>query len=359
VSGFTRCNLSRERVKTYCLAALWFIGASVPLAGLLTPIAIGDRDFANYWLAGSGFRAGVDIYDPAALRAFSDASLNAFLPNFTYPPPLLFLLVPLSFLPPYAAYLFWVIATGALFYIAARQHIPDGFPAVLVLLTPAALININFGQTSFLVGALWLFAFNGSGMSAAFLTIKPHMGFLVAFRILIDARAVVVGAITVLAMVLLSALVFGGWAQFLAHAFRFQGEMMVSSPHPFWYRQMVAPSTGYGMLGWVLFAAAAAYLLWRAYNVFTAATATLLMSPYALHYDMTVACLGFAVLLHSQWDRMTFYQRSIIALGFLVPVTVRFGTWFAPPVLLLALKEQVELNARDVLAHSRRTCAAS
>jgi hypothetical protein len=89
-----------------------------------------------------------------------------------------------------------------------------------------------------------------------------------------------------------------------------------------------------------LFAIAAALLLRRNFHVFSAATATFLISPYGFHYDMTVVSLGFGLLLYERWEAMPVWQRLTCVLAFLSPGLVAVGTWLVPPLLLAGLYVQ-------------------
>jgi hypothetical protein len=104
-----------------------------------------------------------------------------------------------------------------------------------------------------------------------------------------------------------------------------------------WYFQMTTPYLGYGLLGWLAFAAAAVFLLTRRFDVFSAATAAFLVSPYGFHYDMTVICLGFGTLLFERWRVMRPWQTAVCTLAFLSPAIARLGTWLVPPLLLAGL----------------------
>jgi hypothetical protein len=87
----------------------------------------------------------------------------------------------------------------------------------------------------------------------------------------------------------------------------------------------------------LLFGIWSAIVLSRNFNIFTAATATFLISPYGFHYDMSAACLGFVVLIYSHWGDMPHWHKLVASLAFLSPVIVGFGTWWVPPILLLGL----------------------
>lgn len=323
--------------------ALWIAGAlgaaATMLQGWNNPIA--NRDFASFWVAGKLAAQGhaVQAYDLAALKAAATSLAGtSFNIVFPYPPHLLFIAVPLSFIPLTFSFLFWQAISALLFWVAARPYLPKEMPTFLAALTPAALINVAFGQIGLFIGALWLFAFSGSPIAMACLTMKPHVGFLVAIE---SARKRLLIATIFIAAALIgaSALVFGldAWRAFIAGAAVGQLGMIRAGSHPNWYAQMVTPLIGFGVVGWFIFAGAAVLLLVRRFDVFTAATATFLIAPYGFHYDLAVVCLGFGVLLFRSWRTMLPWHSCICALAFLAPVIVRAGTWFLPPILLAGL----------------------
>jgi hypothetical protein len=119
--------------------------------------------------------------------------------------------------------------------------------------------------------------------------------------------------------------------------------MMTGGHH--WQLIGVSPGLAYGMIGWIPFAAAAGLMLARNVNVFTAATAALLIAPYAFNYDMPVACLGIFLTARRHWDELGPLNRLGLALGFLCPSIARFGIWWVPPLLLWCLWVQVRLPA--------------
>ena len=326
-------------MRGWFIAVLWILGAAGPIAALnLTPVA--ERDFGSIWAAGRAIMAGLDPYQVDAFKAFGDQLLGVGPCNFTYPPHALFLFLPFAMLPAVPALVAWTLFSLAIFYWAARPLMPEGLPPVLALLVPPAIININFGQTGLITSALFLLAFRGSGLAAAALTFKPHMGFLVAPALLRDRRALATALIATLVFLLASALLFGGWDEFFRHARDYQTGMLIDHSKISWVRQATTPMIGYGIWGSLMYAAGAAYLLSRNFNLFTAATATFLISPYGLHYDMAAVCLGFAILLYKCWDDMPAWHKAVAALAYLTPVIVGYGTWLVPPILLIGLLVQ-------------------
>jgi hypothetical protein len=158
------------------LILLCVVGAIIPLYfnGLHTPLV--GRDFTDIWLAGRAVHAGISPSNTPAFTAFGKGMFGNYLFNWPYPPPMLFAAVPISWLPHDVGFFVWNGATMLLFYMASRHFLPREL-RLLAVLTPAAILCLIFGQTSFLVGALWFFAFRYAPLSALLL-IKPHMGFL-------------------------------------------------------------------------------------------------------------------------------------------------------------------------------------
>ena len=310
----------------------------------LSPLA--ERDFVAAWVAGKLAASGhvLEAYDVPALRAAGGQIIGetSVLLSYPYPPHSLFIMVPLSMLPLPVAFWTWQLISAALFYLAARPYLPPRFPAVLAVLTPAALMNVLFGQVGLFFGALWLFAFSGSRIASAFITFKPHLALLAGVEVVRKRRIMVTAAI--LALVLLASVVvfgFEAWtAWFLKSAVRHLGNVDARSAGS-WSYQVVTPYMAYDLAGWLVFAAAAIVLLMRRFNVFTASTASFLISPYGLHYDLTVVCLGFGLLLFRQLRALAAWEAFACSLAFLIPLLVVFGSWLAPPLLLLGLYVQV------------------
>jgi hypothetical protein len=320
-------------------------------------VPVWERDFINYWLAPRALWEGVNPYD---VKAYSDLGLAYFshakIPhfNFTYPPHSLFLFAPFSLLPPSTAFVTWNAVSLGAFYLAARPLMPKGMPAFVAVLSPATIICFEFGQTGLVSSALFLFAARGSGLAAAALTFKPHVGFLAAPALLGKSRkAFLTGMLLAVAIIGLSTLTFDHWNDFLAHAFGHQGRLLVQGTQTIWYITGTTPMMGYGLTGLLIYGIVSAVVLSRNFNTFTAATATFLISPYGFHYDMSAVCLGFAVLLYSYWTETPLWQKAVACLAFLSPAIVSYGTWWVPPILLLGLFVQtqcfpgVKLSWRD------------
>ena len=326
------------------------IGGFLPLLFIAEMLIAGrtETDFTTFWVAGKMALAGnaAGAYDPVASALAAKALLGIESINFPYPPQSLFFFAPFALLPHALALLIWNVVTGALFVVAARPYLPKGFPPVLAVLTPAALLNFFFGQTGLLFGALWLFAFSGFWIAVAVLAFKPHMGILSALT-LRNLKSFTFASAALAGLVALSIVVFGldSWRAFIDHGMNHAGEIESGigeiSQRQRWLFAGVSPAIAYGFVGWIPFAAAAALMLARNFNVFTAATAAILISPYGFHYDLTVVTLGCAIAIFTQWDELPTWRRMALAIGFLSPIISFAGAWWVPPALLFTLWAQV------------------
>lgn len=333
-------QLTSGNMLVYLLWATGLLGALVTVVGWPSnPIA--NRDFVSFWVAGKLAISGhaAQAYDVTSLRAAARMLAGTTYPiAYPYPPQFFFVAVPLAWLPLALSFVAWLLITGATFCIAARPYVPRNFPLILALVTPAGICNLAFGQTGFLYGALWLFAFEGSAVAAALLTVKPHVGLLVAAEIG-RRHQLILTSVIALALLGLSALVFGidSWRACLTGLRTNHLHWVRSDSYGGWFYQMTTPYIGYGLVGWLAFAVAALALLVRRFDAFTAATAAFLVAPYGFHYDMTVICLGFGVTLFRYWRSMPPLYTAVCASGFLSPLIVAAGTRLVPPILLAGL----------------------
>lgn len=340
-----------DRMRAIFWLGLWLYGAVFPVFRLLMtlrlpwPQVLAQRDFANLWMAGYLAVHGrvAEIFDVDAFRKATTATLGVTFPNnYSYPPHALFVAIPFGLLPYPAAFAAWDSISLALFYVAARPYLGRGLPNWLGLASPAALICLLYGHYGLLYGALWLWAFRGSGLAAGAMTIKPHLGLLVAVRMLRRPKALAIAVATALVLIAASLLLFGPatWSAFFTSTFDYQVGLL---RHYEWsrYTSMVGPVVAYGIGGQILFALAAIALLLKRFDAFTAATATFLIVPYGYHYDLTVVCLGFALLLARRWDRLALWEKVVASLAYLTPGLVIGGAWIVPPILLAGLYVQV------------------
>jgi hypothetical protein len=294
------------------------------------------RDFAIFWLAGT--LASTDpatVYDPVAFAAHSLDRLGVSHGALPYPPHFLLLAAPLGLLPLLPAFVVWNMLSAALFAWAARPYMTR-LPLALAIVTPAGCVSLVLGQTGLLVGALWLLAFRHHGWALGLLTLKPHTGFLAIFTL--DRRRFLLASLAAAIAAGLALLLFPSAVAAYPAAAAHHFSHLQTGHYAVWNFMVVTPRQGYGLIGWAVFAIAAIVLLRRRFDVFTAATATFLIAPYGLHYDLTVACLGMGLAM---LDEERPWALAMLTFGFLSPFIVILGTWFAPPLLLGALYAQV------------------
>lgn len=63
--------------------------------------------------------------------------------------------------------------------------------------------------------------------------------------------------------------------------------------------------------------------------------------PYIFNYDLTVASLGFAILLFGRWDELTMWERTAVWFAFASPLLVMVFNIVAPLSFLAGLIVQV------------------
>jgi len=331
--------MGRERDWQSCVVfALWLGGIAYACwsVGLSLFDGLERRDFAIFWLAGKlAFTDPAAAYDTAAFAGYSLAELGVRHSALPYPPHFLLLAAPFGLLPLLPAFVLWNVLSAALFAWAAKPYIVR-LPLPLAFLTPAGCISIVLGQTGLLIGALWLFAFRRHGWAVGLLTLKPHIGFLSAFTL--NGRRFLQASLTAIGALGLAALFFPPALAAYPAGFATHFSRLEIGHYAIWNVMVVTPRQGYGIAGWAIFAIAAILLLRRRFDVFTAATATFLIAPYGLHYDLTVACLGMGLAMIEEKRP---WALAALTFGFLTPFIVILGTWFAPPLLLAALFAQV------------------
>ena len=319
------------------LVQVWIVGAAFGLLliwrdfALLNHGLVGDgafigRDFINVWSGGwmvlhdrvpSLYH--LDSYGVVQRSLFGGVEQH----NYSYPPLTLPLTVPFALLPYWLALPLWLAGTGWLFVRAARPWMEStGWPKWVVVLTPAALINIWAGHYGFLVGALVLSGWRWlpdrprlAGICFGLLAIKPHLAVLIPLVLLLrrDWEAIFAAAITVAALFLVSVALFGvqPWIDYFTVTAGVQAAMVDAKGAAFGFMS-TSTATALLSVGWPGLAAPAQIitaligvtLVARAARgagvkelATLSATATFLVLPYAFNYDLTVSALGALLLL--------------------------------------------------------------
>lgn len=361
-------------------AILWLLAGVVAWVAIFGDVTQPDprhvigRDFSNLWMAGKLALAGHSacIFDPNCFRVnLVDLLGLTAKQNYSYPPHALFIAIPFAMLPYYSALALWTGA-GALFFTAcAKPFLPEGFPPYLAAFTTAGWLTIWNGHYAFVLGGLWLLFFlwierrpSRAGVIAGLLTFKPHMGLMIAATALKRPVAVSIAVATTAGLVIASAMIFGPhrWSDFLVSTTTTQGEILSRTAPELYFLMMPSSYVAFGrgpaaVAAQMISAIAAIALLWRsrAWDAFSAATATFLIVPYVFNYDMTVACLGYAICLHQQWQRLRWFERAGFFFAFLSPELTFFVPQLVPLSLLYALKLQLQLGGESFESRSRQS----
>jgi hypothetical protein len=153
------------------------------------------RDYLYIWAGGHLARQRLlyVVFDPNAFAGWlwSVFGTRLDLHTWSYPPPMLFLAIPFSWLPLVTGFLAWIATTSALLWIVLRAGGMSAAYAFAVVLSPAALENAVTGQN----GALTAAALAGglllsqrrqvpAGALLGLLILKPQLGLLVPICLL-------------------------------------------------------------------------------------------------------------------------------------------------------------------------------
>lgn len=361
-----------------CLWAAGLAFASVAVAydifrpDLITPPG---RDFANLYTGGRLAIEGraylafdLDSFR-LALREFVGTLTRQ---NYSYPPHALFIALPFALLPYGVSFALWSALSLGFFYWAAKPYVR--FAPVLSVLTPAAALNLWNGHYGLVLGALWLLFFRllekrplAAGLVASVMTFKPHMGLFIGLASFSKWRTLLGAIAGIFGLVALSVWAFdpASWYGFVGQTLSAQTEILTRSDNEFYFRMMPSAFTAYGREGFAIgaqlvVAAAALVMLYRYRRIdpFVLATATFLVVPYVFVYDMTVACLGFAIIIWRDWGELRKWEKWVLTLAFLLPVIAlginRVGTMFGPPILLTALFIQIRRSTGEVASRLQR-----
>ncbi|MFP5077477.1 glycosyltransferase family 87 protein [Rhizobium sp. YIM 134829] len=307
-------------------------------------------DFSNLWAGGRlAVEGRVDaIFDPEIYRAALRAWFGSGLPDqeWSYPPSILLIGVPLSLLPLPLAYGIWTFGTLACLYAMLRLFALPPLVTVALLVSPGALATSLFGQNGSLTAALLLGALILlptrpilAGVLAGLLTIKPHLGLLLPLCFLVSGqyRAIAAAAVTGAAMALLTGLFWGFevWSAFFTKT----GPLMTAileAEFPQGYQVnamtvfILARALGLS-LGWaylcqaMAFTAAALACIWIWRPCFAmdhrqraclTAVLTLIATPYGYSYDAVPLSVAAACFFLTD-PRL---PRPLLALTYLWPL---------------------------------------
>ena len=314
------------------IRTLWSQGAMHP-----TPPSgmVAEGDFTNLWMAGQLARLGhLDwLYTARLFESWRNHAFGARLvpEPWIYPPTVLLIGVPLSFLPLAAAYVLWN-ATSLLVAVLVLRHARLPWPILLIGLgAPASWRSLILGQYGVVTGALavagLLLAARQpirAGILIGLCTLKPQQAVIVPvawlaarnWRAIFAATAV----FAAMALAILASLGSQPWMLFLTQS-RLSMHAILEAPLPqpyintgvsvFWMAHTLGAGfpAAYALQG--LAATTAAVLVYKAWRRFDAeplarmaATAclSLLVTPYGYTFDMVAYSIAVtAIVANNGW----------------------------------------------------------
>ncbi len=340
------------------LAALW-LGVAVmygvvpvrfPLINRIGGVTAGD--FMYFYPAGvlAGHGRADEVYDLEPITAIARAALRADTPDLVwpYPPTMSLVLAPLGWLSPLAALVVWLGLTTAAMLTLGRFTLGSWSLSPAVLLFPGSALALFTGQFSpvpaLLLGLMFLSLETSPGLAGVALGLfvwKPQFGVAPGLGVLFERRwrvatvAIGTGCLVVAASVVAFGLL--PWARFFALLFRHAQVLDVETP----MSRFVSPfgtfhTFGIGLQGALFLhgvvavpVIAAARQIWRSAarqsrRALGLASVTVLLSPYALDYDLMFLLLPWCLLIREACEDPGTAPKALVlwlSLTFLVPLT--------------------------------------
>jgi len=312
-------------------------------------------DFSSFYAAGRLAGAGANPYDPASLHAMEKTIFGDGTPYyaFAYPPIFLLLACPLAMLAYLPSLVVWQVSTFLLYLLALAllrrrfaSALPDRHFYLCAAGFTAVFVNLTHGQNGFLTAALfaaalalldsrpWL-----AGLCFGLIAFKPQFGLLIPFVLAADGRwrSFLAAAATVVALAVLSALLFGpeAWPGFFSAAG--QARQVILEANGVGYSKMVSVFSWLRLWHLPLTVAYAGQVIVAILVILTSVRAwrsgadlklkaallcvgTLLTTPFALDYDLML--LAPAILLVVAW----MIEKPVIPFG----ATLVFSLWMMP-----------------------------
>jgi hypothetical protein len=361
--------LTAERARAYPLILLAFY-AIAAIGWIALSNGLIDRngkpigtDFASFYAAGRLALEGhtAAIYDMAAHYAREQQIFGSAVPYYgwLYPPIFLLVAVPLALLPYSVALIVWQGASFALYLavvaaILAKLRREAGAIARLwwpvAAAFPAVFVNLGHGQNGFLTAGLLGAALLSlprrplvSGILFGLLAYKPQFGLLIPVALLVTGqwRAIIAASLTVAALMAVTTLAFGAeiWWAFAASTETSRKLLLEQGDVGFEKLQSVFAAIrmwggGITLAYWVQGAASLAAIggvawLWRTSHdrhlkAAALMIATLLASPHALDYDLTILGPAMAFFVASRRsDGFRDFDISVLAAAWIAPLFAR------------------------------------
>ncbi len=323
--------------------------SSLFLAGEMSRGQVIGRDFVIFWGASVMLWRGDvwAVFDPTQFQPALERLIGqnlAFMP-YPYPPHSLFIIAPLAALPQALAFPAWIGGTFCGVVALLRRWGVGWVTILAVLLSPASIVNICSGQNGFLTaallgGGLMLLPTRPvlAGILIGCLSYKPQLGLLLPLILIAGGywRSFLVAAITVVLLVVGSLAVTGPdiWRlyfdattpQQLALMQYGSGFFQQMSPSYFMTVRLLGGGLAAAWIAQALVAivvAIASVWIFRSsapheLKVALILTATALLSPYILTYDLVIVVL--AVILAARCDIWHWAEKGVFFLAWSVPL---------------------------------------
>jgi hypothetical protein len=344
-------------------------------------------DFSAFYQAARFAASGhaASAYHDGAMIAAEQAAFpgtTVRLP-WNYPPTFQLLLTPLAWLPYTAAWRVWTAAGAAAYALLARGLVEPRRLWVL-LLAPAAALNVLVGQNglfsvALLAGGALLIERRPilGGALIGLMAYKPHFAVLAPLALISgrEWRAFIAAGASACALALASIAVFGldPWIGFLHKAA--QPAALFGSSSSAWRtipsvlilgRSLGLGDTASAALHWTVAASGAVVVVWvwrstrdARLRAAALAAATALFTPYLRIYDLALLTAPIAVLLQAEPGRTGHGDRVAVAAAWLAPAMLLFLPlgYQLGPLASLAVLVLIALRTRRRVRHEHQARA--
>lgn len=343
-------------------------------------------DFTNLWAGGLLASKGsvAVIFDVDAYRTFLRELISPRLADqeWSYPPSVLLVGVPLAQLPIFAAYVVWTVGSIVALNFALKPLAMPTLAHAACLLSPSGFTNLLLGQNgaftaALLIGGL-LIVYSRPILAGVFfgiLTMKPHLGLLIPICLVASGsyRAFVSAAVTAVLLFLATGIAFGFdvWSLFMGKTAPLMSSIL-EAPYPQTYHAHAI--TVFVMARWAGLGVGGAYAvqalalaccavtvawLWRPANpmdhgkrVCITTTLAIVASPYGYSYDTIPVCVTAAFLFVTE-RRL---NKIVLALIWIFPLFIHQINYHGIGIAILA---PIFLVVYALLASERRATSAS
>jgi hypothetical protein len=371
-------------IASYCIMTIYLLSGFWTNPGLFYRTGIpAGADFLQIWAASSLALEGHPalVYSPKALKIAETAAVGGAFKDYLpwhYPPSFLLMTLPVSLFPYLAAFCAWLAIPLCGLLVVVHRIAPHPLSIKLSLAFPATALNFFYGQGAFLItfllgsGVLLLNSYPilSGILFSLILNYKPHLGLLALVALLSGRHWKALGAViaTTATLMLASTWVFGldSWIAFYQNIS--YASLQLKTDANLWTRMPTIFATirlqGGGVwlatvLQFILSGGAVVLisLIWRrnyslAVRGSVLVLGTLLFSPHAFDYDLTLLLLPLA------WFAWEYFQNDwripgslMVFLVWFSPVlnvaSMRIAGWHIEPlIIMIFLLTVVKLAAR-------------